>query len=226
MRRGCPYAGGMRRNEISSRAIRVLAHLLELVSRDAGYLIHGVRGWSTARGVEEGLSTWSASEVLAAQAQCGRAMRVDVRAPGDAKPVWAYRITQKGLDALAAAVGTAPAGIDPPRGDRGAAVWIPEGSWVALLALRSAVENPPKHEKIWIVGESGWRSSRQLTRLVEQEDEEAGLSPGRCFFSEDLGWLVRLGFADQRVVGKTHIYRLSPAGAAVHRLDWKGPTNG
>ena len=71
----------MRKNQIPARAIRALTYLLELVSRDAGYLIHGVRGWATARGVEEGLSTWSASEVLAAQAQCGRAMRVDVRAP-------------------------------------------------------------------------------------------------------------------------------------------------
>jgi hypothetical protein len=213
----------MRRNEISQRAIQILAHLLDLVSRDAGYRIHGARGWATAHGVEEGVSTWSVAETLAEQAQCGRAMRVDVRAPGDAKPVWAYRITQKGVDALAEAVGTVPAGIDPPEGDRGAAVWIREGAWVALLALRSAVKNPPKHEKVWIVRESGWRSSRQLTRHVELEDEAAGLSPGRSFFSEDLSWLARVGFAERQVVAKTHVYRVTPAGLAVQRLEWKEP---
>lgn len=217
------YAGGMRRNEISRRAIRVLTYLLELTSRESGYRIHGVRGWGTARDVEEGTSTWSVSEVLSAQVQSGRAIRVDVRTPGDTKPVWAYRINQKGADVLAAAVGIAPAGIDSPSGDRGAAVYIREGAWVALSALRSATDNPPKHEKVWVVGQSGWRSSRELTRLMEREDEEAGLSPGRCFFSEDLAWLVRIGYAQQKVVAKTHIYRLTPSGASAQRLDWKEP---
>lgn len=211
----------MRRNEIPRRAIRVLTYLLELASRESGYRIHGVRGWATARDVEEGISTWSVSEVLSAQVQSGRVIRADVGASGDAKPVWAYRINQKGVDVLAAAVGTAAAGIDPPSGDRGAAVHIREGAWVALSALRNAMDNPPKHERIWVLGQSGWRSSRELTRLVEREDEEAGLSPGRCFFSEDLAWLVRIGYAEQKVVAKTHIYRLTPAGASVQRLEWK-----
>lgn len=215
----------MRRNEISPRTIRVLSYLLQLVCRDAGYRIHGVRGWATARGVEEGISTGSVSEILAAQARCGHVTRVDVRAPGDAQPVWAYRVTQKGVDALTAAVGTAPTGMDLPQGEPGAAVWIREGAWVALCALRSAVENPPQRERVWLVGESGWRSSRELTRLVEQEDEEAGLSPGRCFFSEDLAWLVRIGYAGHEVVAKTHIYRLTSAGGGVQRLDWKEPAD-
>lgn len=167
------------------------------------------------------MATWSASELMAGQAASGRVTRVDVRAPGDPRPVWVYRITQKGMDALAAAVGTAPAGMDPPQGEKGAAVYIREGAWVALCALRSAVESPPKREKTWIAGEWGWRSSRQLTHLVEKEDEEAGLSPGRVFFSEDLAWLARVGFAERNVIEKTHIYRLTPAGAAVQCLDWK-----
>jgi hypothetical protein len=211
----------MKKHEISPRAIRALTYLLELVSRDAGYLVHGVRGWATAWAVEEAMSTWSASELMAGQAECGRMVRVDVRVPGDAKAVWAYRITQKGIDALAAVVGTAPVGIDPPWSERGAAVYIGDGAWVALGALRSVVENPQKWEKFWIVGETGWRSSRELTRLVELEDEEDGRSPGRTFFSEHLAWLARVGLADRRVVAKTHIYRVTPAGLAVQRLDWK-----
>jgi hypothetical protein len=139
----------MRRNEISHRAIRALAYLLELASRDAGYRVHGVCGWATAPDIEQGIGTWSASELMAAQVSSGRVTRVDVRAKGDARPVWVYRITQKGVDVLAAAVGTGPAGIDPPQGEPGAAVWIREGAWVALIALRSAAINPPKHEKIW-----------------------------------------------------------------------------
>jgi hypothetical protein len=74
-----------------------------------------------------------------------------------------------------------------------------------------------------VVGQSGWRSSRELTRIVENEDEKAGLILGRCFFSEDLAWLVRLGYAEQRVVEKTHIYRLTAAGAKVERLEWREP---
>ncbi len=35
------------------------------------------------------------------------------------------------------------------------------------------------------------------------------MSPGRCFFSEDLAWLVRIGYAEQKVVAKTHIDRLT-----------------
>jgi hypothetical protein len=213
----------MRQNEISHRAIRALTYLLELVAREAGYLVHGVRGWATAWAVEEEMSTWSSSELMGGQAACGRATRADVRAPGDAKAVWAYRITQKGIDAVAAAVGTSPAGIDPPGGEKGSAVYIRDGAWVALCALRSVVESPPKWEKIWIVGESGWQSSRQLTRLVELEDEKDGLSPGRSFFSEDLAWLARVGYAERRVIEKTHIYRVTPTGAAAQRLDWKEP---
>ncbi len=134
----------MRRNEISRQAIRVLTYLLELASRESGYRVHGVRGWGTARDVEDGISTWSVSEVLSAQVQSGRVTRVDVRAPGDAKPVWACRINQKGVDVLAVAMGTAPAGIDSPSGDRGAAVYIREGAWVALSALRNAADQPPE----------------------------------------------------------------------------------
>jgi hypothetical protein len=213
----------MRRNDLPQRAIRALTYLLELLSRDAGYLVHGVRGWATAQDVEDGTATWSASELMSGQAACGRVTRVDVRAPRDAKPVWVYRVTQKGVDALAVAVGTAPAGIDLPQGDPGSAVLIREGAWLALSALRSVAERPAAGEKMWVVGQSGWRSSQDLTRLVEKEGEETGLSPGRCFFSEDLAWLVRLGFASQQVVGKTHIYRLTSAGAAVQRLDWREP---
>lgn len=217
------YAQRMRKNEITQRAVRALTYLLELLSRDAGYLVHGVRGWATACDVEDGVATWSASELMAGQAACARVTRVDVRAPGERRPVWVYRINQKGVDALAAAVGVTPAGIDPPQGGRGPAVYIREGPWVALCALRSVAENPPKWERLWVVGESGWRSSRELTRLVEKEDEAASLSPGRSFLSEHLAWLVRLGLSDQRVVEKTHIYRLTRAGAAVERLDWKEP---
>jgi hypothetical protein len=57
-------------------------------------------------------------------------IRADVRAPGEAKPIWAYRIDEKGVDVLTADVGTAAAGTDWPSGDRGAAVYIREGAWV------------------------------------------------------------------------------------------------
>jgi hypothetical protein len=162
---------------------------------------------------------------MSGQNACSRVTRVDVRVQGEARPAWVYRIVQRGVDALAAAVGTAPAGIDPPREELADAVYIRSGAWIALSALRSVATIPPHREKIWVEGQSGWRPSWELTRLVEREDEAAGLSPRRSFLSEDLGWLVRVGYAERQVVDSTHVYRLTPRGAAAQRLEWKEPGN-
>jgi hypothetical protein len=204
--------------------VHALTYLLELAASDAGYLLHGVRGWALARDVEEGMATWSAAELMAGQAECGRATRVDVRAPGEPRAVWVYRISQRGIDDLAAAVGTVPAGIDPPRAKRGPGVYIRFGAWVALSTLRAVAEKPMAWERVWVEGERGWKSSLELNRLVEAEDQAAGVSPVRTFLSEDLAWLVRLGLVERRVLGRTHVYRITPAGAALKRLEWRFPS--
>jgi hypothetical protein len=208
----------------SEPAIRALVFLLELAARDAGYLVRGVRGWASPQDVEEALGLWGSSELLSAQVQRGRAIREDVRAPGDTRPTYVYRISQKGIDVLAEAVGTAPAGIDEPR-HKPSGVWLREGVQVALDALRSVAESPDPRARVWIVGEVGWTSSPELKRILAKQDEDAGRSPGRTFLSEDLRWLVRLGYAEERIVGRNHVYRITRAGLELKVLEWREPAD-
>ncbi|HEX2079565.1 MAG TPA: hypothetical protein VHG08_17700 [Longimicrobium sp.] len=205
-------------------AIRALAYLTELAAREAGYLVHGVRGWATAREIETALKTWGTGDLMRVQAERGRAIRDDVRAPGEPKAVWAYRITRKGIEALAATVGAAPAGINDPRDANTEGVVLRDGVAVALDALRSAAAQPAVRQREWVDGEAGWWSSRELATLLEQQDEVAGRSPGRTFLSEDLRWLVQLGYAERRVIdGKTHVYRITERGLSLKRLEWHSP---
>jgi hypothetical protein len=56
----------------------------------------------------------------------------------------------------------------------------------------------------------GWRSSRELTSAMVKEEEAAGRRY-RWFTTDDLRWLVRLGFAEKRVIRNVHVYRPTPA---------------
>lgn len=217
------YAHGMARAQPSVPAIQALAYLLELAAREAGYRVRGVRGWATARVIEKAVGLWNAPELMRAQVDSGRVLRVDVRAAGESKPVWVYRVSRKGIDVLAAALGVTPVAIPEPQSAPEGGVYLRDGVAAALQGLRSAAADPRVRAREWIEGQSGWRSSWELTRIIENEDEEAGRSPGRSFLSEDLGWLVRLGLADKRVVGTTHVYRLTACGAAICVLTWAGP---
>lgn len=71
----------------------------------------------------------------------------------------------------------------------------------------------------------GWRPSRALASGMAKEDEAAG-RPYRWFSSDDLRWLVRLGYAEERVMRDVHVYRLTAAGATPTVLDWQSAVSG
>ena len=50
------------------------------------------------------------------------------------------------------------------------------------------------------------------------KEDEAARRPYRWFSSDDLRWLVRLGYAEERVIRGVHVYRLTPIGAVIQPL--------
>lgn len=211
----------------SCPAVAALTWLLDLAAQGAGLKVRGVRGWATAEHISAAVRGWGTPELMRSQWQRGRVLRQDVRAPGDGKPTWVYRISQRGVDLLGTVAGVAPAGIREPRVDPDleTRVYLRDGPAAALDALRLAAAGKAVRPREWVTGESGWRPSWELGILLEQEDVSRRRTPGRTYLSEDMKWLVRLGLAEQEIVEKTHIYRITPIGSAVQRLDWKEPGN-
>lgn len=205
---------------MSYPAAEILTYLVELAAVESGYELRGVRGWADAGAIVERTGIWGAADILGTHVRNGRVLQEDVRAPGMARATHVYRTTQRGGDTLAALVGTWAAGIRAPTPCTDPRVLLRDGVLAALEVLRlaSGSEAEPKHA--YDAEEPGWSSARQLSRLRERADE-AGDWPPRWFMSEDLHWLVRYGFAGERVSGKTHWYRITPAGAALRELRWE-----
>jgi hypothetical protein len=214
------------RTLLSEPAVRVLVFLLDLAAQRAGYMVLGFSGWACADQIEAGARTWGTSELMRALARRGRVLQFDARAPGEVRPVWIYRISQTGADELAAFLGLAAAGVPAPANGEEPRILIRKSTWHAIEGLRAALDPAAKSGREWISGETGWRSSRELTTSMAREDEAAGTTSYRWFNSEDLRWLVRLRFAEERVIDRTHVYRLLPLGAALRPLEWKEPRNG
>jgi hypothetical protein len=104
-------------------------------------------------------------------------------------------------------------------------VLVRESAWHAIEGLRTAHDPEVRPRRMWVEGEVGWRSSRELTSAMAKEDEAAG-QRYRWFTTDDLRWLVRLGFAERLVIHGVHIYRLEPTGAALRGLEWKRLSSG
>jgi hypothetical protein len=202
---------------ISDPAARVLSWLLDLAVQRAGYTVRGVPGWATAEQIEAGIKTWGTAELMRAEAKRGRVLQHDARPPGDSRPSWLYHISQAGADQLASARDTVPTQISPPLDQDESGVLVRENAWHAIEGLRSALNSEVRPRRVWVEGEVGWRSSRELTSAMAKEDEAAGRRY-RWFTTDDLRWLVRLGYAEKRVIRGVHVYRLTAAGAALRAL--------
>lgn len=203
--------------------IRVLAWLLDLAAQRAGFTVRGQPGWASADEIEAGARTWGTSELMRAQAKRGRVLEHDARAPGEVRPQWLYRISQRGVDELACALGVGSASMGNPERRTEPRIFLRESTQHAIQGLCAALDPAAKPRRVWVPGQVGWRSSRELTAEMAREDEAVGRAY-RWFTSEDLGWLVRLSFVEKRVVGRTHIYRLLPAGAELKPLEWREPS--
>jgi DNA-binding PadR family transcriptional regulator len=200
-----------------------LTYLLHLVAREGGFEYRGRRGWALPDHVQEHTRRWGTGEVLRMQARRGRVLQHDVRVPGTRQPTYIYRLTQKGLDHLAESAGIAPARVLPPDLSTDLRVYLRDGVASALLGLRQAAEAAAGlRAKEWVPGETGWRSALEISRAWAEEAERTGVREP-YFVTDDMKSLVRHGYAEHRIVGRDHIYRLTPAGAALRALDWKEP---
>lgn len=202
---------------VSDPAVRVLSWLLDLMVQRAGYTVRGVRGWATAEQIETGVKTWGTAELMRAEARRGRVLQHDGRPSGDLRPSWLYRISQPGVDQLAAALDIVPPQIRPPLDQDEPRVLMRENARHAIEGLRAALDPEVRPRRVWVEGEVGWRPSRELTSAMAKEDEAAGRRY-RWFTTDDLRWLVRLGYAEKCVIRGVHVYRLTAAGTALQAL--------
>jgi hypothetical protein len=211
------------RTTLGYAAAKILLYLLELSARGGGYRIRSVQGWADAAAIERDTRTWGAGELLRVHARRGRVHAHDVRAPGEARPSWLYLVAQPGADCLAESVGLWAAGVRDPNAGGDPHVLLREGVLRAWQGLR-LVSNPDlRLTRERLADGSDWRSARELNALLAEEDETAGRT-ARCFWSEDMRWLVMRRFAEECVINRIHVYRLTQAGAELRPLEWRDPT--
>lgn len=203
-------------------AAKVLLYLTELAARDGGYRLRGVRGWADPGEIERRTQTWAVSELLRVQVRRGRVIAYDARRPGERHPLWLYRIAQPGVDCLAESVGVWPAGVRDPWPGGDPHVFLREGPLRAWQALKLASAPGRRTRRVWVPDQPEWCPARELNALLAAEDEAAGRT-ARCFWSEDLRWMVKHSFADEFVVERTHVYKLTAAGVQLRPLEWRDP---
>ncbi len=208
---------------VSNPVIRALAWLLDLAAQRAGYTVRGQPGWAGADEIEQGVRGWGTGEMMRAHAKRGRVLEYDARAPGETRPRWLYRISRKGAEELARTLGVGSPGVADPEEAAETRVLLRDSTQHVITGLQAALDPDVKPAREWIPGEPGWRSSRDLTLQMAREDGASGVDSDRWFTTEDIRWLVRLGFVEERVVDRTHIYRLRPSGAALRALEWRKP---
>jgi hypothetical protein len=213
-------AGGSAGGSLSYPTAKILLYLAELAAREGGYRLRDVRGWVDPGEIERQTRIWGAAELMRLQARRGRVLAHDARPPGECRPLWLYRIAQVGVDSLAESANVCPAGVSDPMPGGDPHVFLREGplrAWQALMLARNP-GGPPTRE--WVPGEPEWRTARELNGLLADEDAAPGAWT-RCFWSEDLRWHVSHVFAEQQIVDRTHVYRLTRVGAELQPLDWR-----
>jgi hypothetical protein len=222
MSAGAPVRSPVSKATLSLPAAKVLLYLVELLARGGGYRLRGVHGWADPGEIERHSRTWAVSDLMRTQVRRGRVLAHDARPPGENRPLWLYRISQAGVDCLAESVGVWPAGVREPHPGGDPHVFLREGPVRAWQALVLASNPCVPCTREWVAEEPGWRSARELNALLASEDEAAGRT-GRSFWSEDLRWMLTHRFADERVVERTHVYKLTEAGARLRPLEWQDP---
>jgi hypothetical protein len=191
----------------------------------AGYALGGVRGWAHINDLRDDLAGYF-PEVLPRLHKRGLLTHADVRAPGQKRPVWVYRISEPGLAVTDEAAPKEHKRVPRARtDDTGGAVYAPRRQRGALRMLRDAYADPSVPERF---GGRGWVSGRELGARVDlhnrQQRGRHGRHPYFAVDGTDLHWLVLWGFAERRNdpdrAGVVY-WRATEAGRAVRLLDWK-----
>jgi hypothetical protein len=200
-----------------------LRYLRLLASHNAGYQLRGVRGWAHLNDLEDDPGG-RFFEVLPRLHARGLLDRADVRAPGQVRPVWVYRISQRGVSVVDEAAPKAHKPIPPPRtADTSGAAYAPSRQRGALLLLREAHDDPTMEEQF---GGRGWISGRELGARVDVHNfkQRRRRQPMLAVDGTDLRWLVQWGLAERRNdperAGSVY-WRATAVGMAVRLVEWK-----
>lgn len=200
-----------------------LRFLRLLAIRRAGYEVQGVRGWAHITDLRDHLAGYF-PEVLPRLHKRGLVTRVDVRAPGQQRPMWVYRISERGLAVMNEAEPKEHSAVTRPRtDDTGGAVYAPSRQRGALRLLREAYDDPAVPERF---SGRGWVSGRELGVRVDLHDftQRQERQPHIAVDGTDLHWLIKWGFAERRNdpdrAGVVY-WRATPGGRQVRLLDWK-----
>jgi hypothetical protein len=198
-----------------------------LATHRVGYDLCGVRGWAHINDVQHEVRGSSFAEVLPRLHKRGHLIHADVRAPGQQRPVWVYRISGRGLAVMDEAAPKEHKPVSWPRTeDTGGAVYAPSRQRGALRMLREAYDDPRVPERF---GGRGWVSGRELGARVDLHNFEQRRRRGRrhpyvSVDGTDLHWLVLWRFVERQndPEGAVDVYwRVTEAGRAVRLLDWK-----
>jgi hypothetical protein len=182
-----------------------------------------VRGWAHINDLRDEMAGYF-PEVLPRLHKRGLVTHADVRAPGQKRPVWVYRINERGLAVMDEAAPKEHKPVPRPRReDTGGAVYAPSRQRGALRLLREAYDDPAVPERF---GGRGWVSGRELGARVDLHNftQRRERQPHIAVDGTDLHWLILWGFAERRNdadrAGVVY-WRVTEAGRAVRLLDWK-----
>lgn len=195
------------RPKLTSDALAVLRHLLDLDRRGAGFHVGGVAGWVHRDSLPESMR--EASVPLGFLASHGWLRRVDATPPGNVRPVWLFRISAAGARLVD------PDGVTPAEpGPLGRPLYLPPAEQAFVWALRTAWDEDAGAEG----EERGWRTHGELLRLWPDTDES----------HRSLVRLVERGMAERHAVWRrgprgqvTALWRVTEAGRLAAPVEWR-----
>lgn len=213
------------RQGLKPSQVWALLYLWRLAVYRGGYELCGVRGWAHLEDIEEATrqALWDQLPPLHRR---GLLDHADARAPGRARPVWVYRISDKGVRAVhdfaSTVYGPIPS-LNPA--DAEAAVWVPPRQRGALQLLREAHNDAATPARF---GERGWLTGRELGERVQRYNRVSGCPPYLAVDGTDLRWLLGKRLIERkdeppppgRQAGLI-FWRVTELGQSIPLLEWR-----
>lgn len=205
--------------------IWALLYLWRLAIYEGGYKLCGVRGWAHLEDVEEATrqALWDQLPPLHRR---GLLDHADARAPGRARPVWVYRISDRGVRAVHDFASTVygPIPVLNPVGSQ-APVWAPQRQRGVLQLLRAAYDDPSTAIRF---DERGWLTGRELSERVHEYNRARRRPPFLAVDATDLRWLHGKRLIERRDEppppgrqARVIFWRATELGRCVPLLEWK-----
>lgn len=207
--------GAPRQRDANERRARALTFLAQLCVLPAGYRVRGVYGWAHPHDFDlaAGPYAWAA---LLAELEGAGLVKMHRASLADAPdPARLYRITQAGMDRVAAALREESPTVQPPGApNEPGGVYASQGARWALQALREAP--------------GGWHCAERVREPFERWNRTGG-RPYRVVWTSHLDELVSAGLAKARTLERRgkhaqgeRLYRVTQSGLVVPVLEWWG----